>query len=85
RTVRYSFNPSLTSTLSPSQVFQDVHRVLLADIDGYDHGESSAVDFEVEVCKIWLLKLHGVRIKRISGNALMFKDVYSNVCELLNI
>ncbi|KAJ3093874.1 Map microtubule affinity-regulating kinase, partial [Phlyctochytrium planicorne] len=29
RTVRYSFNPSLTSALTPSQVFQDVHRVLV--------------------------------------------------------
>ncbi|KAJ3125507.1 Serine/threonine-protein kinase par-1, partial [Nowakowskiella sp. JEL0407] len=35
------------------------------------------VEFEVEVCKLWLLKLHGVRIKRLSGNPFIFKDVYN--------
>ena len=33
--------------------------------------------FEIEVCKVWLLKLHGIRIKRIAGNPLLFKEVYS--------
>ncbi|KAJ3106347.1 Map microtubule affinity-regulating kinase [Phlyctochytrium bullatum] len=117
RTVRYSFNPSLTSTLPPTQVFQDVHRVLLMLQRHYNNrlsftrhddyyllrcklaaglgnGSSTgpgdeeggvSVEFEIEVCKVWLLKLHGVRLKRILGNALLFKEVYSHVCELLNI
>lgn len=33
--------------------------------------------FEVEVCKVWLLKLHGLRIKRIAGSPLLFKELYS--------
>ena len=31
--------------------------------------------FEVEVCKVWLLNLHGVKIKRVLGPALKFKEV----------
>ncbi|KAJ3191311.1 Map microtubule affinity-regulating kinase [Irineochytrium annulatum] len=105
RAVRYSFNPSLTSTLPPSVIFQDVHRVLILlqrlyddrlqfkrETDYYllkcrvrEPNQDNDVDFEVEVCKIWLLKLHGVRIKRISGSALVFKDIYSNICDSLNI
>ncbi|KAI9364380.1 KA1 domain/Ssp2 C-terminal domain-containing protein [Zopfochytrium polystomum] len=103
RTVRYAFNPHLTSQLPPSAIFQDVHRVLLllkSQNDGNLKFERSAegyyylkceltgmgpddVQFEIEVCRIWLLKMHGVRIKRISGSALSFKFIYSKMCELL--
>ena len=34
------------------------------------------VIFEVEVCKVWLLKIHGLRIKRIAGSPLLFKELY---------
>ncbi|TPX33225.1 hypothetical protein SmJEL517_g03807 [Synchytrium microbalum] len=36
---------------------------------------ASSVVFDVEVCSVWLLKLYGVRIKRISGNAIKFKEM----------
>ncbi|KAI8926581.1 hypothetical protein BC831DRAFT_455857 [Entophlyctis helioformis] len=35
------------------------------------------LEFEVEICKVWLLKVHGLRMKRISGNVFAFKDIYS--------
>ncbi|KAJ1564958.1 Serine/threonine-protein kinase par-1 [Nowakowskiella sp. JEL0078] len=41
------------------------------------------IEFEVEVCKLWLMKVHGVRIKRISGNPFIYKDVYSTFVSLL--
>jgi serine/threonine protein kinase len=37
--------------------------------------DSSIVKFEVEVCKIWLLKMHGIRIKRLSGDGMNFKAI----------
>ncbi|KAJ3177047.1 Map microtubule affinity-regulating kinase [Gaertneriomyces sp. JEL0708] len=44
-----------------------------------------SVEFEVEVCKVWLLKLHGVRIKRLSGSAFVFRDVYAELISSLNL
>ncbi|KAJ3410443.1 Map microtubule affinity-regulating kinase [Chytridiales sp. JEL 0842] len=113
RSARYSFNTHTTSSLSPSAIFQEVHRVLLMlkksyadekflyferDPDFYQlncklkstatspgSGGEEEVVFEIEVCKIWLLKLHGVRIKRLAGSAFVFKDVYSKIVENLAI
>nr|KAJ3417848.1 Serine/threonine-protein kinase par-1 [Polyrhizophydium stewartii] len=34
------------------------------------------LDFEVEICKVWLLKMHGARIKRTGGSVFLFKDIY---------
>ncbi|KAJ3259039.1 Serine/threonine-protein kinase par-1 [Chytriomyces hyalinus] len=103
RTARYSFNPRTTSTLSPSYIFQDVHRVLVSMqkiVNGSlvfhrpsDHyliqckltAENEEVDFDIEVCKMWLLQLHGVRIKKQGGSAMKFKEAYSTIVEMLNI
>ncbi|KAI9343200.1 hypothetical protein BDR26DRAFT_783556, partial [Obelidium mucronatum] len=92
RSARYSFNPKTTSTLAPSYIFQDIHRVLVCMqkmIDGqlqlkrkheyyliqcHMSSEGEEVEFDVEVCKIWLLNLHGVRIKKQGGSAIKFKD-----------
>jgi hypothetical protein len=41
--------------------------------------------FEVEVCKVWLLNLHGIRIKRIAGNPIMFKEIFGFVESELKI
>ncbi|KAI9190458.1 hypothetical protein H9P43_001892 [Blastocladiella emersonii ATCC 22665] len=41
------------------------------------------VVFEAEVCKVWLLHLHGVRVKRISGDPLVFKDLYKDLVSKL--
>ncbi|KAI8918226.1 KA1 domain/Ssp2 C-terminal domain-containing protein [Powellomyces hirtus] len=43
------------------------------------------LEFEVEVCKVWLLKIHGVRIKRLSGNPFLFKEVYSDLVSSLEL
>ncbi|KAJ3018893.1 UNVERIFIED_CONTAM: Serine/threonine-protein kinase par-1 [Siphonaria sp. JEL0065] len=103
RTARYSFNPKTTSTLAPSYIFQDVHRVLLSIqklIDGqlqfkrkpdyyliqcHMTAEGDEVEFDVEVCKVWLLNLHGVRIKKQGGSAIKFKEAYSMIVDMLNI
>lgn len=46
---------------------------------------NETVSFELEVCKVWLLKVHGVKIKRISGDPLIFKDLYTELVELLDL
>ncbi|KAI8607467.1 hypothetical protein BC830DRAFT_1053524, partial [Chytriomyces sp. MP71] len=47
--------------------------------------ENEEVDFDVEVCKVWLLQLHGVRIKKQGGSALKFKEAYSIIVDMMNI
>ncbi len=44
-----------------------------------------SVSFDIEVCKVWLLKLYGVKVKRISGDPLLFKDLYAQVIDLLRL
>ncbi|KAJ3347403.1 Map microtubule affinity-regulating kinase [Entophlyctis luteolus] len=43
------------------------------------------VAFDVEVCKMWLLNLHGVRIKKQGGSALRFKESYAAIVDMLQI
>ncbi|KAG5459516.1 MAG: hypothetical protein BJ554DRAFT_71 [Olpidium bornovanus] len=43
------------------------------------------VVFEVEVCKLWLLKLHGIRIKRKWGSVFLYKEIYSMLIERIHL
>ncbi|KAI8593282.1 KA1 domain/Ssp2 C-terminal domain-containing protein [Geranomyces variabilis] len=105
RTVRFAFHASNTSTLSPSNIFQEVHRVLVDIARSHDDrlaykrvqdfymfnckltqpNAEDNVEFEIEVCKVWLLKLHGVRVKRLSGNPFLFKELYSDIVNSLEL
>ncbi|KAH9277159.1 hypothetical protein BASA83_000019 [Batrachochytrium salamandrivorans] len=38
-----------------------------------------SLEFEIEVCKVWLLNLHGMRMKRLAGNVFLFKEIYSHI------
>jgi len=44
---------------------------------------SICVKFEVEVCKVWLLKLYALRLKRITGNPFTYEELYSELMSLL--
>lgn len=41
------------------------------------------VKFEVEVCKVWLLKLYALRLKRISGDPFLYEELYSELISLM--
>ncbi|KAJ1551750.1 hypothetical protein HK405_013928 [Cladochytrium tenue] len=43
------------------------------------------VTFEVEVCRVWMLRLHGVKARRVGGSALAFKALYSAICDLIQL
>lgn len=46
---------------------------------------TESVQMEIEIVKIWLLSIYGVRLRRISGSTWLFKQLYSNVVSTLNI
>lgn len=48
-------------------------------------GDIEAVAFEIEVCKVWLLKIHGIRVKRISGNPFTYKSIYQEMIDAIQI
>lgn len=102
RTIRWSFNPKMTSHLPPAVIFQHLHRGL-DELNKQYYGNLSykrmidfylfeclydipntgdMVIFEVEVSKIWLLKVHGVKMKRTKGDSLVFKviSISSTIC-----
>jgi len=42
-----------------------------------------SVKFEVEVCKIWLLKIYALRFKRITGSPFIYEELYNELLSLL--
>jgi len=44
---------------------------------------SIIVKFEVEVCKVWLLKLYTLRFKRIVGSSFLYEELYNELLSLL--
>ena len=41
------------------------------------------VKFEVELCKVWLLKMHGLRMSRSGGSVFLYKEFYSTFAKKL--
>ena len=39
--------------------------------------------FDIEVCKVWLLKMHGIRIKRLQGDSFDYKQIHNDIVERL--
>jgi len=42
-----------------------------------------SVKFEVEVCKVWLLKIYALRFKRITGSPFLYEELYNELLSLL--
>ncbi|KAJ3311308.1 Map microtubule affinity-regulating kinase [Boothiomyces sp. JEL0838] len=99
RTIKFGFRPNSTSSMGPANMFQDLHKALLAISDSevfrfrrtadlyqfvcsvHDIYE---VEFDVEICKVWLLSLHAVRFRRIRGDGMQFKITTDKIIDLLD-
>ncbi|KAJ3259719.1 hypothetical protein HK103_001980 [Boothiomyces macroporosus] len=81
RTMKISCRKGFSSTLEPPVMFQDLHRALVDLQQSYRLVVKKVPEFyifnlsndktevEIELCKIWLLKLHALKITVKSGNA----------------
>jgi hypothetical protein len=35
--------------------------------------------FEIEICKVWLMSMHALKVKKQNGNAFLFKDIHDRI------
>ncbi|KAI8899923.1 kinase-like domain-containing protein [Globomyces pollinis-pini] len=40
--------------------------------------------FDIELCKVWLLSIHGIKVTRLQGSGFEFKEVYDRLVKKLN-
>lgn len=87
RTVRFAFNCSTTSSAPPTVMLEKIKEALetekvkfnielfLFSCVYYRDGDTTTtpINFEVEVCKIPRLAMHGIRFRRLSGEIWEYK------------
>ncbi|KAJ3308251.1 Protein kinase [Boothiomyces sp. JEL0838] len=96
RTMKISCRKGFSSTLEPPVMFQDLHRALVDLQQSYRLVVKKVPEFyifnlsndktevEIELCKIWLLKLHALKITVKSGNADEFIKELANKLQWTN-
>eukprot|EP00118_Oscarella_pearsei_P013384 m.106634 g.106634 ORF g.106634 m.106634 type:complete len:691 (+) comp37263_c0_seq3:2183-4255(+) len=86
RALRFTFSMKTTSTMDPVDIMKSLRDALDANGCDYEqrekflllceHGQGDqTVQFEMEVCRLPRLSVHGVRFKRISGSAVSYKTI----------
>eukprot|EP01136_Pigoraptor_vietnamica_P010156 Opistho-1_new@47449 len=91
RSVKGLFTLVASSGRKPEAILADVHRVLKSMCLPFKETGSWTVEvthvnasyqrvvLEIEVCKVWLLSLHGVSLRRISGDAWLYKEICTSI------
>ncbi|RKP01197.1 hypothetical protein CXG81DRAFT_12294 [Caulochytrium protostelioides] len=92
RVVRFSFSVGTTSSKEPKAIMQEVLRVLhsrnvVTEVSNFvimcALGE--LIRFEIEVCKVPRLSQHGLRTKRMAGDAWTYKRVLTDLLEQMQL
>ena len=96
RALRFTWNMKTTSSLSPNEIMKRIRDAL--ESNGYEYEQrekylllceqgqgEDALQFEMEVCRLPRLALHGVRFKRISGNSVSYKNTASKLSNDLKV
>ena len=98
RSLRFTWSMKTTSMMDPTDILQEIERVLNINHCDYDHREKfmlmcafeakeghQLIQWEMEVCKLPRLQVNGVRFKRISGNTMAFKGIASKIANELKL
>lgn len=91
RSIRFALNVSTTSAKSADEIMQEVSRVLAQNNLTFTssaycaHCTCDDVHFEVEVCKLPMLSMNGIRFNRISGDAWAYKRVAAKLIEQMEL
>jgi len=99
RSLRFTWSMKTTSNMDANDVIGEIKRVLDLNMCDYEcrdryllycghrspHNNNALVQWEMEVCKLPRLHLNGVRLKRIHGPAIEFRNIASKITNELNL
>ncbi|ELR14943.1 MAP/microtubule affinityregulating kinase [Acanthamoeba castellanii str. Neff] len=91
RSIRFALNVSTTSAKSAEEIMNEVSRVLALNNTTFTTSSYCAyctcddVHFEVEVCKLPMLSMNGIRFNRISGDAWNYKRIAARLIEQMEL
>jgi MAP/microtubule affinity-regulating kinase len=91
RSIRFALNVSTTSAKSAEEIMNEVSRVLALNNTTFTTSSYCAyctcddVHFEVEVCKLPMLSMNGIRFNRISGDAWTYKRIAAKLIEQMEL
>ncbi|KAJ3318947.1 hypothetical protein HDV06_006936 [Boothiomyces sp. JEL0866] len=92
RTMKFNFKKGLYSSLDPPTMFKDLHRALveikqttdlqITKLEGFYlfRIELNDVAIEIELCKVWLLNIHGLKITKNGECGSFVKTLISKLC-----
>jgi len=91
RNIHFTFNSNTTSTKSPDEVMKEIQKTLKFKFIDFEYvdtyyilcthmdNEKKPTQWEMEVCRIALLNMSGVRFKRIGGSSVTYKNIVHSV------
>lgn len=92
RVLRFTFSRSNTSAKPPRDLLGDLQKVLDANEVQYQQQEPfllvcmhGQIHFEIEVCKLPRLSMHGIKHKRLGGQSLGYKNICTKILNELEM
>ncbi|KAF8571754.1 hypothetical protein P879_04248 [Paragonimus westermani] len=98
RTLRFTWSMKATSRRTPDEIMTEVRRVLLKNRYAFEQQQrylficednldtmDKAVSWELEICGVPRLNMHGIRFKKIAGTSVAYKNIVAKIVNELDI